>query len=91
MDDTEFYARNSAIRPGQRTSVNPYFITLWVVLGLCILIGVILLSVGNNLAGNTFNDPGAGLGQIVWGGAILGLAVTTAIVMLGAAAARWNG
>lgn len=73
-----------------KSGVNPYFVTLWVVLGLCVVIGIILISVGNSLAGNAFNAPGTGLAQLVWGGALLGLAATTAIVMLGAAAARWE-
>lgn len=91
MDDAEHYARigaSRAVPDRRRAPVNPYFITLWVVLGLCVVIGFILITVGNSLAAHAF-EPGAGLAQIIWGGALLGLAVTTAIVMLGAAAARW--
>jgi len=75
--------------------INPYFVALWIVMVGCAVTGFILLSIGNGLASTfahqTFGTiKDTGIGQLVWGGALLGLAVTTAIVMLGAAAARWR-
>lgn len=79
-----------AVPDAQRDPINPYFVILWIVMAGCAIAGFILLSTGSNIAANAFEEPGAGIAQIVWGGALLGLAVTTAIVMLGAAAARWR-
>lgn len=94
-DTTEHYGPAQSVPDVQREPINPYFVVLWVVMVGCVVAGLFLLSVGSSLAGaeaHSFfpTNTGAGLTQIVWGGALLGLAVTTAIVMLGAAAARWE-
>jgi ABC-type phosphate transport system permease subunit len=75
--------------------IDPHFATLWVVAVFCVIIGSILLSVGNDLA-HKFSTQlfesshDTGLGQIVWGSSLLGLAVITLLITIGAGVARWR-
>jgi hypothetical protein len=98
MSDTAHDAHTNAghgVPDRQGEPQNPYFVALWMILGLCVIVGVILLAVGTNLAQSYMitlagSSGSSGLGQIVWGASLLGVAVTAFLVMLGAAAARWQ-
>ena len=83
-------AQTAAAR--QKAPTNPWMLTLGLVVVVAFLLGVILFIIGNIQARDfqlvRGGDPG--LGQIVWGGALMGLGLSALFPLLAAQAVIWH-
>ncbi|MEO7720579.1 MAG: LPXTG cell wall anchor domain-containing protein [Pseudolysinimonas sp.] len=87
----ELTARVETRKTGSET--NPWIVALGVVIGIGFGLGLILFVIGN-LHARSFSLAGggtdSGLGEVVWGGALMGLGLSALFPLLAAQAVIWH-